>query len=320
MDLISIIVPVYNVEAYLKRCIESIINQTYKDIEIILVDDGSTDNSSKICDEYKNKDKRIKVIHKVNGGLSSARNRGLDIAKGKYIGFVDSDDYISPKMYEILYKELINNKADMAMCDSIYIKNDNKIINDYNITIFTKKDAIKRLLTTDNKVNPSAWNKLYKKELFKNIRYPIGFVYEDIITTYLIINKCKKIVYLNCKLYKYNVRNNSIINYKNKNTIYNKLEIVEKRAKLIKKEYPDYLNLVINNYIRHLVFTILDIYSLNNKDFKNDIFLKKRIDYFKKTKIKVLNIKYIGKRAYILFMFLKINIPITSYIYKLCKN
>lgn len=102
--LISIIVPIYNVELYLEKCIESIINQTYKNLEIILVDDGSTDSCGKICDEYAKKDNRIKVIHKINGGLSDARNKGMEIAKGKYIGFVDGDDYVASDMYETLYK------------------------------------------------------------------------------------------------------------------------------------------------------------------------------------------------------------------------
>ena len=110
--LISIIVPIYNVELYLEKCIESIINQTYKNLEIILVDDGSTDSCGKICDEYAKKDNRIKVIHKINGGLSDARNKGMEIAKGKYIGFVDGDDYVASDMYETLYKFSVKNSLD----------------------------------------------------------------------------------------------------------------------------------------------------------------------------------------------------------------
>lgn len=115
-DLISIIVPVYNVEKYLNKCIDSIINQTYKNIEIILVDDGSTDNSGKICDEYLLRDSRIKVIHKNNGGLSSARNEGINISSGEYIGFVDSDDWVEPNMYEEMYKKILYSNADIVDC------------------------------------------------------------------------------------------------------------------------------------------------------------------------------------------------------------
>ena len=122
MDLISVIIPIYNVEQYLKECLESVINQTYRNLEIILVDDGSKDKSGKICDEYKNKDERIKVVHKENGGLSDARNAGMKIATGKYIQFIDSDDFIDKDMIETLYNLIIENEADISMCSNYYFK------------------------------------------------------------------------------------------------------------------------------------------------------------------------------------------------------
>ena len=127
MILVSIIVPVYNVEKYLERCLDSLINQTLKDIEIILVDDGSTDDSGNICDKYAKKDKRIKVIHKENGGLSDARNIGLSIANGRYLQFVDSDDFIHKQMIEILYNTIINNNADISICDFDKVYENTKI-------------------------------------------------------------------------------------------------------------------------------------------------------------------------------------------------
>lgn len=127
-DLISIIVPVYKVENYLSKCLDSMICQTYKNIEIILVDDGSPDNSGKICDDYAKKDSRIKVIHKENGGLSDARNAGLKIATGKYIGFVDSDDYISVEMYEKLYNQAKKEDADIACCNYYRVKMEKNLI------------------------------------------------------------------------------------------------------------------------------------------------------------------------------------------------
>lgn len=125
--MISIIVPIYNVEKYLPKCIESIINQTYTDLEILLIDDGSTDNSGLICDKYASIDNRIRVIHKKNGGLSDARNVGLDICKGKYISFIDSDDYIELTMYEKMIKIMINQKVDIVSCNYNHIYNNNKI-------------------------------------------------------------------------------------------------------------------------------------------------------------------------------------------------
>ena len=127
-NLISVIVPVYNIEAYLRKCIDSILAQTYTNLEIILVDDGSTDNSGEICNEYAAKDARIRVIHKGNGGLSSARNTGIDIATGKYIGFVDSDDYLAPDMYEKLLGAIVNNHADISVCNVHHVDENEELI------------------------------------------------------------------------------------------------------------------------------------------------------------------------------------------------
>ena len=324
-DLISIIVPVYNVEKYLKRCIESITNQTYKNIEIILVDDGSTDNSSKICDEYKNKDKRIKVIHKTNGGISSARNRGLDIAKGDYIGFVDSDDYISPNMYEILYKELINNKVDISSCDSIIFKDNDiqfKKIESYKKYIMNKLEAIETLIRNNNNVNPSAWNKLYKKKLFKNVRYPEGYVYEDILTTYLVIEKSNKLIHIKYPLYAYNNRSESIIhNKKNKiKTIYDQLEMIEQRSNLIINKYPKLRKNVINNYVLHILYLYIDFYNIKNIILDDKI--KHRFNYIKTIDTKLIDKKIIGKRNYIFFKTYRINkylLILICHIYKYYK-
>lgn len=215
--LISIIVPVYNMEKYIDKCINSIINQTYKNIEIIIVDDGSTDKSSKIIDKYKKIDKRIKFYHKKNGGLADARNYGLEKATGEYIGFVDSDDYIENNMYEKLYNNLIKYKADISVVNYnlVYEKDFNykknfKEISD-KLIILNKMETIK-LLLDDNKFGNYAWNKLYKRELFNNIKYPVGRKMEDLGTTYKIIEKCNRIVYDPIPLYNYLQRNNSIVN------------------------------------------------------------------------------------------------------------
>lgn len=225
MAEISIIVPVYNVEKYLENCIESILNQTFKDFELILVDDGSTDNSGKICDIYEKKDSRIKVIHKNNGGLSSARNTGLDIACGKYVGFVDSDDSIHPKMYEVLYNLIEKYKSDISCCNYKYtydISNQNhEELNLNEVIEMSNIEAIEKLYDKDLGVRlVVAWNKLYHKRLFENIRYEIGRIHEDEFIAHRILYRCKKIVYINNELYYYLQRKDSIMSKKsNKNSV-----------------------------------------------------------------------------------------------------
>lgn len=224
MAEISIIVPVYNVEQYLENCIESILNQTFKDFELILVDDGSTDNSGKICDIYEKKDSRIKVIHKNNGGLSSARNTGLDIACGKYIGFVDSDDSIHPKMYEVLYNLIEKYKSDISCCNYKYtydISNQNhEELNLNEVIEMSNIEAIEKLYDKDLGVRlVVAWNKLYHKRLFDNIRYKVGRLHEDEFMAHRILYNSKKITYVDNELYYYLQREGSImsqISYKRK--------------------------------------------------------------------------------------------------------
>ena len=220
-ELISVVVPVYKVEKYLKRCIESIIKQTYKNIEIILVDDGSPDNCGKICDEYASKDKRIKVIHKKNGGLSSARNEGLKIANGEYISFIDSDDYISNVFIEKLYSICKEQKCEIALCEyeRVYDKIEHNCIEENKnensiIEIYNNKEILKKIYSKDYLITIVAWNKLYNKKLFKNIVFPEGRLHEDEATTYKILYNTKKVAILREKLYYYFYDINSIMNKK----------------------------------------------------------------------------------------------------------
>lgn len=219
MVKISIIVPVYNVEKYLENCIESILNQTFKDFELIFVDDGSTDNSGKICDIYEKKDSRIKVIHKNNEGLSSARNTGLDIACGKYVGFVDSDDSIHPKMYEVLYNLIEKYKSDISCCNYKYtydISNQNhEELNLNEVIEMSNIEAIEKLYDKDLGVRlVVAWNKLYNKRLFDNIRYKVGRLHEDEFMAHRILYNSKKITYVDNELYYYLQRDGSIMSKK----------------------------------------------------------------------------------------------------------
>lgn len=208
--MISVIIPVYKVEKYLSRCIESVIGQTYTNLEIILVDDGSPDKCPLIIDEYAKNDKRIKVIYKENGGLSSARNAGLEIATGDYITFVDSDDTIDCKMYEILYNLLKKHNSDIAICQLVRVSEDvegNLIIPNLNIDnieekIFTRAEALKQIMINGD-IGNFACTKLFKRELFNEVLFPDGKVYEDIATIYKLVHKANKIIYTNQKLYYY---------------------------------------------------------------------------------------------------------------------
>ena len=212
--MISVIVPVYNVERYIRQCVESILEQTYADLEIILVDDGSTDGSGSICDEYKLKDDRVVVIHKCNGGLSDARNAGLDIARGEYIGFVDSDDYIEPDMYEVLYKNCERYAADLAAARFVKFNTQGEVRKNFteNIEVFSREEMLRLFIVGDRRyeITMSVWDRLYKRELISDLRFPVGKCYEDIVFSTKVIEKSKINVYIDRALYHYRLREDSI--------------------------------------------------------------------------------------------------------------
>ena len=216
-DLISVIVPVYNVAEYLCRCIDSICNQTYRDLEIILVNDGSTDNSGEICENYAKKDNRIKVIHKANGGLSDARNAGIEFANGNYLAFVDSDDYISEDYFDVLYNALVNSNAEMALCNFIKVdEHGNEIDEKQKIEaeekVLSKKDFYGQLNGKLHMMYVVSWCKLFKKEVFSEIRFPVGKIHEDEFLIHHIVDKCDKIVTIDKQMYYYLQRSGSIMN------------------------------------------------------------------------------------------------------------
>ena len=215
---ISVIVPIYNVEKYLSKCIDSIINQTYTNLEIILVDDGSPDNCGIMCDDYSLKDNRIKVIHKKNGGLSHARNIGLEIATGDYISFIDSDDYIHKEFYEILISLIVKYNADIAQCEFLKVyeeginnSNNYKSYIDEKIIMLSNNEALNNLYNKNCVNTVVVWNKLYKKQLFKNIRYPKGKIHEDEYTTYKVLFNASKVVLTSRQMYYYLQRSSSIM-------------------------------------------------------------------------------------------------------------
>ena len=216
MSKISIIVPVYEVEAYLERCIQSIMNQTYHEIEILLIDDGSSDNSGIICDTYALKDNRIRVTHKTNGGQADARNVGIDLATGDYIVFVDSDDYIHPEMCKCLLKNLQAGDADIAVCSfkMTYDNTETFDVGDYKTLIFSNIDALNLFFTFSSINMAVVWNKLYKKILFDGLRFPIDRFREDEAISYKLIYKSKRISITSRVLYFYRQRDNSLMHAK----------------------------------------------------------------------------------------------------------
>lgn len=267
MEKISVIVPVYNVEKYIDKCMDSITNQTYKNLEIILVDDGSTDSSGKICDEYAKKDNRIKVIHKENGGLSSARNAGIDIASGKYIGFIDSDDYIELDMYETLYNIITEKNADISACGVIDVYNNNtKVVkNDSRIVELNTEQALKTFLEAKGTGHSVfAVNKLYKKEVFENIRYPIGRIAEDAFVIVEILLQCKKVVITTAKKYYYIHREDSITTKKFSNKNYDVIEAYIRNKQLIEKSYTNLIP-IAEMRICWANFFVLDKMLLSNE-------------------------------------------------------
>lgn len=239
-ELITIIVPIYNVENYLQRCIDSLINQTYRNIEILLINDGSKDNSLSICQENCLKDSRIKLISQQNHGLAYTRNVGIQNATGKYVMFVDSDDYIHPQMTETLYKNLIAENAEISSCGHAEVY-DNGFINVLNkkkiYKTYTAEEALQVFLFT-YEIDIICWNKLFLKSLFNGIYFPENKLFEDHYTVYKIIDKAHKIVFDSTPLYFYCKRNDSIggSRYSTKNLQLK--DAVEEECKYIISHYP----------------------------------------------------------------------------------
>lgn len=243
MPEISVIVPVYNVENYLTKCVDSILQQTFTDLEIILVDDGATDRSGEMCDAYAKKDARIKVIHKENGGLSDARNVALDQAQGKYIGFVDSDDFITSDMYEVLYHNLQTAQADLSVIGIHHMYYHDRALptQPNEVLVVEQKEALK-LMLLGQKMNASANPKLYKRELFANLRFPKGKLIEDAFTIVDILFQCQKVVIDTAEKYIYYHRADSITSKTFSEKYLDIIEAWERNERLIVATYPDLYN------------------------------------------------------------------------------
>ena len=213
-DLISVVIPIYNVQEFLPKCIDSVINQTYDNLEIILVDDGSPDDSGYICDKYKAKDSRIKVIHKKNGGLSDARNVGIENSNGKYICFVDSDDIIHKDFIKCQYENIVKTRSDISVClfEQFFEESSIKETEVENVETqeFDNNQLILKIFEKNNIHYICACTKLYKKSLFEDLRFDVGRLHEDEFIVYKIFSRCKNAVFVKAPLYFYRARQGSI--------------------------------------------------------------------------------------------------------------
>lgn len=289
-DLISVIVPIYNVEEYIRKCIVSIINQTYKNLEIILVDDGSPDGCGQICDEYKRIDSRVVVIHKENGGLSDARNAGLKVMHGKYVAFVDSDDWIEPEMYQRLYENMMTFHADMSfggVADDIIDENGiekSVKISNYGNTPFAenKISAMKRYFHG----SWAAWDKLYKASLFDNVKFPVGEINEDEAIVIELLEQCDRVCYTNEVFYHYIKRENSgsitMSDFSKKKLAWQ--DHCANNLKIIQEKYPELEKDAAIRYRNSLLWSLTEIALSNSgEDFSKDIsFLMKQLKENKK--------------------------------------
>lgn len=267
--LFSIIVPIYNIENYIEKCVESLINQTYKNLEIILVDDGSTDSSGKICDKYIEKDNRIKTIHKENGGLSSARNSGIEVAVGDYVLFVDGDDFLSKNAVEILVKTLIEYSCDILCFNAYQYKNENIIGNVITSKFDDIEESKKHAI-----INPAAWARAYKNSFLKknHFYFKEGIIYEDLALIPGLSSYTENIRFIDDCLYYYVIRENSIMNItkfrENRDDKFIALQVLEN---IFKKNgsYEKYKNEIEYLYIKHLLI----MYSTEILKYGKEIYM-----------------------------------------------
>lgn len=240
MDLISVIVPVYKVEPYLDRCVQSIVDQTYRNLEIILVDDGSPDNCPAMCDAWAEKDSRIKVIHKQNGGLSDARNAGMAAATGEYIGFVDSDDYLSYDMYQLLAERMRRDNSDIAACGVEMIFEDgapSRMLTYSGESVLSAEEAMLAVVE-ETWLKQPVWYKLYKTAQVRDIPFPVGKCHEDVFWTYQAVGRAKRVSVMDAPCYHYRQRSGSIMGEGYSLKRLDSLEAKQQRLEYLKVHYP----------------------------------------------------------------------------------
>ena len=303
-SLISVVVPIYKVEKYLDKCVDSLINQTYKNLEIILVDDGSPDSCPHICDEYAKKDSRIKVVHKKNGGLSDARNAGMKIATGEYISFIDSDDYIALDFFETLLNTMIAEDSDIVECSVVKFYEDghfDEYSDDLSVTNYSTVEGLSALIS-ENPFRQHVWNKLYKAEMVLDVPYAVGKLNEDEFWTYQIFGRAKKVTKLNKTMYYYFQRNSSIMGVGYNLRRLDALEGKFNRQKFIEEKFPELVTQAKVDLFGSCMFAYQSVLKFLSGDDKKKA--KKIIKYYvSKCKLSKMELNKITKKSKFWFEF-----------------
>ncbi|MDB8558414.1 glycosyltransferase [Turicibacter sanguinis] len=316
MCTLSIIVPVYNVESYLKRCLDSILAQTFQDFQLIIINDGSTDCSGQICNSYAKNNEKVIVIHQENQGLSAARNKGLSCAIGDYIGFVDSDDFILETMYEIMIKEAFYYDADIVSAN--YLKHDNQILKSDKkkgpLKFYNNIEALNNYLLDfddkERKIDTVVWNKIYKRNLFKDIRFPVGKIYEDGYVTYKLLYYAHKTIHIDKVLYFYSQRDGSISKSKFSERDATAYDDWKDIYRFIYKNANSLSNLVAPKYIKKNVLLYQKIKNSNiscKNIYLDKIYVDLKEDYISLMKLKINIFLKIRLSFFLLHHFFKID-------------
>ncbi|WP_281165716.1 glycosyltransferase family 2 protein [Liquorilactobacillus sicerae] len=309
--LISVIIPIYNVSQYLGHCLESVLAQTYQNLEVILVDDGSTDESGKIADEYAQKDPRFKVIHQTNGGLSNARNKGISVAKGEYLTFIDSDDYVTRDYVEYLFNLLAKNnfKSKLAICSIKNVFEETGVQkSDENgqEVVLTGKKCIEKMCYQDL-VDTCAYAKLGAKELYDKVKFPEGYIFEDIATTYQLFDLCETVACgFNAKYY-YIVRQGSIVRSSFNRKKLELLPMTDKMAHFVKEHYPDLAAAALRRQVYARFSTLNQILADPQANIPQE--QKKILLFLKKHRQEVMQDPKAPRRDKIAYQMLQLGLP-----------
>lgn len=302
---ISVIIPIYKVEDYLETCIESVLRQTYSNLEIILVDDGSPDHCGEICEKYAQKDKRIQIIHKENGGLSSARNAGLDVATGEYIAFIDSDDCVAETFIETLYQLCLKEDAEIAECDFVKFSNQIKEVHrEKQVEVISSFEMQARIYSDDYVRTIVVWNKLYHQNIYANLRFPEGKIHEDEFTSYKAFDTVKKkIAITNEVLYYYRSSENSIMGKKFYMKRLDALQALEERKEYyFQKQQIDLWEKTVIKYqaaFKKYYFLVKENIE-NPEKYLEEIKKKQKENFLDYKKIKKLSVREKGKTIFFL--------------------
>ena len=265
-EKISVIVPIFNAEKYLTKCVDSILTQTYENLEIILIDDGSTDHSAEICEKYKQMDSRVVVIHKTNGGQASARNCALDIAKGDLLGFVDADDWIDKTFFETLHDLMMDHSADVSCCNFSVVFNDAKKNYTWNPTdgrqtCFNNHDTMKELLI-NKRINEMVWNKIFRRAVISNERFIEGMIFEDTEMMHRCLANCSKCAYTSKPLYYNFMSDGSTTRSRISPRMFDRVKANENRIAFYRQKYQDLLSKANGAYVK----VCLDLIDLSSGD------------------------------------------------------